>query len=466
MSQAELVHSSVAAADAAVALIAERLLSPESCAEISLRPSNRDALWDSVMWEPVGLGHGHPGVALLFSELARTDERWNRAAATHVASAMRAQASLPSNGLYYGPTATYSAVRCSVSRGDTLSSLHRPLAAWVAKDATTRARAWKDHFTSGEVGVGWSAYDIVNGLSGQLRVLLCDHDRGWDEVDHAVESLLDVLTAVASETSVDARTVPGWWVPNASQPVPQDREQYPLGDFNLGMAHGIAGVVAVLAAAVDNGVADPRIKDSLAFATDWLVHRVGRDTHGLYWPARISWEDEVAGVVPGPESTRAAWCYGTPGVAAALLAADPHVESNVADVAVESLYALDARGLEHWGLDGATVCHGYAGLLQILVRATARTQDLRLQQQSRTVAELLLAEIDPSAPFAVRHSIPTGPRNHLGRRGLRGLDVVGTLEGAAGVACALADWSRLESGDLGGPAVPTDTAWDLTLALS
>lgn len=466
MSQAEFPYCSVDDAEQAISLIAERLISPESCADISLRPGNQDEQWNSVMWEPVGLGHGHPGVALLYSELARNDERWNHAAAAHVAAAMRAQPGLPSNGLYYGPASTYAAVRCSVSRSDVLSPLHRPLATWVAEDAATRARAWLKHLSSEDPGVNWSSYDIINGLSGQARVLLTDYGRGWDEVDRAVDLIVDALVTITAPTAVERRTVPGWWVPNASQPVPQDRDRYPQGDFNLGMAHGIAGVVAVFASLLDHGLEDSRVQESLEYSATWLLSRVGKDATGPYWPARISWEDELTGTIPGPESTRAAWCYGTPGVAAALLSAQPHLEFPVADLAIDALHALHIRGRDSWGLDGATVCHGYAGLLQILVRSATHTSDPMLRRQADVVASYLLEETDPAAPFAVRHSIPTGSRDQHGLRDLRGLDVVGSLEGAAGVACALHDWVRLASGDLTTIPSPSDTSWDLTLALS
>ncbi|PEK75223.1 lanthionine synthetase LanC family protein, partial [Bacillus pseudomycoides] len=66
-------------------------------------------------------------------------------------------------------------------------------------------------------------------------------------------------------------------------------------------------------------------------------------------------------------ASRAAWCYGTPGVARALyLAGKVTNNQEYIDVSIQTLDDLFNYQRHEWGLYSPTFCHGYAGLLHIL----------------------------------------------------------------------------------------------------
>lgn len=441
----------------AVSLVAQRLADPEHVASVASRDDNRDPIYDAVMWGPLTLANGLPGTALLYGELARTDETWRQVAHRHITAAGQAMNSAPSRGLFSGPAALLAAAQTCAGPEGHYGSLRRKLAAWVAQDQTERLHVFAEQARSGRTGVDWAAYDIVNGLSGTARLLLdsaADPAEAGPEVEAALKASLRHLVRITEPARVDGHDVPGWWVPVERQISERDRETYPRGDFNLGMAHGIAGPLAVLCSAVESGREVPGTREAIHRIADWLIGWTLHDEAGPYWPARAGWDDETAPDRPGALFTRTAWCYGTPGVAAALYRAGSIVNRpQWCAAATKALRAALRRDESLWAIEGATVCHGYAGLLRVLTRVNESAEDPELLAGCRRLTGKLLECADEEAPFGFRHLMrfPAAARSPIPHRAV---DTAGMLEGAAGVALSL---------------LPTGTGplpWDRTLGLA
>ncbi|GAA3492356.1 lanthionine synthetase C family protein [Streptomyces cremeus] len=451
------VPSTPKTAEAAVALVADRLADPGTVAATASRDDNRDPVYDAVMWGPLTLANGLPGTALLYAELARTDESWRRVAHRHLAAAGQALNSAPSRGLFSGPAALLAAAQSCAGPAGHYGSLRRKLAAWVAEDQSERLRVVQERAESGATGVDWAAYDLINGLSGTTRLLLdaaADPVESGPEVEAALVGSLHHLVRLSRPVRVDGHDVPGWWVPAELQVSERDRQNYPRGDLNLGLAHGIAGPLTVLAAAHEAGHRVPGTAEAVERIADWLLGWTLHDEAGPYWPARVSLEDELAEARPPVLFTRTAWCYGTPGVAAALCRAGtafgrPHWRT----AATEALRAALRRDEAEWAIEGATVCHGFAGLLRIVTRIAEATGDPELHAGKSRLTGKVLECADPGAPFGFRHLMrfPATARSPVPHRAV---NTAGLLEGAAGVALAL---------------LPTDEGplpWDRTLGLA
>ncbi|WP_026422099.1 lanthionine synthetase C family protein [Actinokineospora inagensis] len=423
-----------------VALVATRLTDPESVAAISDRPDNVEPVYGASQWGPLTLANGLPGMALLHAELAAADGRWAAVAHGQISRAAELMSSQASNGLYAGPAALLAAV---VRMEPNYATLRRKLTAWVVADQQTRLRACA---ARRDPGVSWAHYDVVNGLSGTARLLL---DAG-PEARPVVEESLRYLVSRCEPIIVEGTGVPGWWVPAELQPVAADARQYPRGDFNLGLAHGIAGPLALFTAALVRGCEVPGQRDAMRRTATWLLDRRKYDSAGAYWPCRLSWDEETQ---PGPEPvfTRAAWCYGAPGIAAALHQAGQALgEPEWCAAAVAGLRAVLDRDERAWNLDGPTVCHGTSGLLQVVRRVAAASGDPALLAAVPRLVEHTLGFADPDAPFVFAHLVPDSPLGRHADTGYRRLNVAGMLEGAAGVACAL---------------LPSTGAWDTALML-
>ncbi|MFG2209679.1 lanthionine synthetase C family protein [Streptomyces sp. NPDC048638] len=427
-------------ADRAVALVAERLADPGRTAAVASREDNRDPVYDAVMWGPLTLANGLPGTALLFGELARADGTWRPVAHRHLAAAGRLLSSAPSRGLFSGPAALLAAAQTCAGGAGHYGSLRRGLATWVAEDQAERLRAFRARVRAGGVGVDWAAYDLINGVSGTARLLLdsaADPAESSPVVESALAASLRHLVALCEPVGVGGRRVPGWWVPGELQISDRDRSEYPRGDFNLGMAHGVSGLLAVLCSALEAGREVVGTTGAVERIAEWLLGWTLRDGAGPYWPARVGWDAELAERRPDAVFTRTAWCYGTPGVAAALHRAGGVLgRPRWRAAAVDALRAALRRDEGRWAIEGPTVCHGYAGLLYVLARVAADSGDGELRVGCERLTARVLGCADDAAPFVFRHLMrfPAAAKSPVAHRAV---NVAGMLEGAAGVALAL-----------------------------
>jgi lantibiotic modifying enzyme len=140
-------------------------------------------------------------------------------------------------------------------------------------------------------------------------------------------------------------------------------EDGPRGDYNLGMAHGVPGVIAFLARAAAARVEHRKALPLLAGAVRWLRAQRLPPEDGAGFPAITSMDGEK------PEATRVAWCYGDPGVAAALLPAAWALDMpELEDEALALSVAVANRPREYTGVMDAAFCHGAGGVAHLYNR--------------------------------------------------------------------------------------------------
>lgn len=461
----------------AVLQSAERLRDPRQVAAISSAPGNEEPVSGLVPWQSVTLSHGHPGVAVFFGELARRDDTWSPVADAHLRAALEAMPTSPSDGLYLGPAAIAAAAQACAGAGDRYVTLRGRVITWVADDQRQRILDDQDRAAHGR-GVAWRSYDVINGLSGTGRLLLDAASSGpaAEAAGAAVGATLRHLVRLANPIPTESLPreltysgeIPGWWVPAELEPVEQDRRSYPHGDLNLGMAHGVAGPLMLLALAAERGRVVPGQVETIEVMAEWLMKWALTDRHGLYWPCRVSLADEVADPPPSQLFTRTAWCYGAPGVALALAtAADVLDRDEWRKTAITGMIDALSRPEEQWRLDGPTLCHGYAGLLAIVLRLALRTQAPALTAALPRLTEAVVDYADDANPFVFAHLTPDSPDGWLTATRHKRLAGAGLSEGAAGVCCALLDLMPCDPGPDGAPGLlpMRDGGWDRCLML-
>jgi lantibiotic biosynthesis protein len=266
-------------------------------------------------------------------------------------------------------------------------------------------------------------FDLVSGLVGYGVFALERLPR--PRARECLERVVDRLEELAERTPEGIT----WHTPPELVPHEQ-RVQAPDGYYNLGVAHGVPGVVAVLAGAAASGVAADRAGGLAAGAVDWLLAQRlpdGAPSSLAYWLAE--------GVEPKP--ARLAWCYGDPGAAAALLAADRALGGTRWQVPALALGVASAsRRREESGVEDASLCHGSAGLGHVFNRIHQTSGDASSRDSARTWFE---------------HTLELRSDG----RGFGGYASAGVLTGSAGVALALL-------------AATTDVepGWDRLFALS
>jgi hypothetical protein len=169
------------------------------------------------------------------------------------------------------------------------------------------------------------------------------------------------------------------------------------------------------------------------------------DETGHSWPYWIS-RDQLHGGVPSPAGpARPSWCYGTAGLARAQqlagIAAGDQSRKQMAEHALA--HALTCpRQLAT--ITDRSLCHGYAGLMHITVRAAADASGTQLAG----CPAALLSQIVPAG---------TEPAAVAGLILRQAAADPGFLEGAAGIALAL---------HAARSAMQPETGWDACLLIS
>lgn len=293
----------------------------------------------------------------------------------------------------------------------------------------TRSRLTRAHHRLDEGQLpALGEYDLIRGLTGIGVYLLSRH--AGSELLSAVLSYLVRLTEPVADSG---RTLPGWWTGHAPDDRPSPR--WPGGHANLGLAHGVAGPLALLSLALHRGVAVPEHADAIARICCWFDQwsvDAGTGSDAVWWPETITASELSAGVTRQPGPGRPSWCYGTPGIAraqqvAGQALADPHRRRRAEHALAACLHELSQ-------IRDATVCHGWAGLLLTAWRTAADAAD-----PDRFPLRALSTQLD----------------EHLRRR--RRPDGDGLLEGATGV--------QLVQHTLAAPH-PSRHRWDSCLLLT
>lgn len=306
---------------------------------------------------------------------------------------------------------------------------------WLSAQATATSSAYRDQLRQGMASPTWALYDIITGLSGVGRILLAGLAAGNREAEQGLVAILDTLTTMIATPR--SRSRPGWWLPAAGHP--SARGVPPSGAAETGMAHGIAGPLALLSIAASAGWSVSGQADAIQAAASWLLAWQVPGTRS--WPPRVTGAELDSGQPTSVPGRRDAWCYGAPGIGRALILAGRALGSPVLIEAGQSAQDMLARrAVQHWDIEGPAICHGTSGVLQSTTATSPATAEL--------AASATIAAHDPRYAFGFRQLQGGAPS-----------DDPGLLTGAAGIALVLADHGRVAS-------ITPSTRWDAVLLLA
>ncbi|GHE97510.1 hypothetical protein GCM10018772_22180 [Streptomyces fumanus] len=384
------------------------------------------------------LAEGHAGIALLFAELAARDgtPRHRATAHAHLTAATAHLASSPDQGLYHGAAAVAFAAATARRTTDDYAVLLSRLDRRVSAALGRTLAAEEERMRSGRPGTSARSYDVVSGATGLGRYLLL---RG--EPHRALLTrTLSCLVRMTEPVTAHGRRVPGWWVPHGTDG--PFSHVFPRGHFDVGLAHGVPGPLALLALAHRAGVRVPGQDTAITGIADWLLRR---RTPAAPWPPVIGFDQHTSRTTRPPPG-RTAWCYGTPGVARALYLAGRALDRP--DWCTAALRALTEALAAPGELVDSALCHGWAGVLHVTWLMAHDSGNPQLAGSLPWLAEKVLNDYDADAPFGYRYRSP-------GQQAA--IDRAGFLQGAAGIALALDAYAR---------NLPPTTRWDAALLLT
>jgi lantibiotic modifying enzyme len=286
-------------------------------------------------------------------------------------------------------------------------------------------------------------YDVVSGLVGYGVYALERLPR--QTAADCLELVVDRLDEIAEHTAQGVT----WHT--APKLLPETvHKDFPNGYYNLGLAHGVPGVIALLGkicATRDERLQTGRAKAELLLkgAVAWLLAQQPADRAQSF----PYWAGPGISATPG----RVAWCYGDLGIAVALLGAARCVNERAWEREASKIgRRIAGRPAEQSGVVDCGLCHGAAGVGHLFNRLFQATGETRFATAARFWFERTLEMRRPNqgiAGFAALMPDPERP----GKK--RWIAAPGILEGAAGVALALL-----------AAATPIKPEWDRMLLAS
>ncbi|WP_443063628.1 lanthionine synthetase C family protein [Streptomyces sp. NBC_00663] len=388
------------------------------------------------------LAYGPTGIALLHIERAASGlGPWQRAH-DWLAAATRAPFTAgPDSHPFYGAPALAHAMACAADHASgayqrTLTLLDRQLAV----DVRRRLDAAHRRIDAGQLP-DLAEFDTIRGLAGYGAYFLRRAPSGEE-----TRAILDYCVRLTEPITHNGEVLPGWWTLTGPSGLPDS--DFPDGHGNTGMAHGIGGVLALLALAARSGAPVDQHHQALRTILAWLDRWQDGNARGPIWPYWVT-RDELRTGHPAPSPPRRpSWCYGAAGLARAQqLAAIALGDTDRQLSAENALVAALTDTVQLHATTGNGLCHGFAGLAHVAARTADDAHPSTAGQLRAAIPALLTLPCPPGADpdetaIEIADDKDAGP---------------GFLDGAAGIALALM-----------APATqaPPRTSWDACLLIA
>ena len=423
--------------------VAHRLKESETIEAALTLAAQQTAFPESVYWLPYGIAQGYAGLAVMngYLDACFPGEGWDVVGHRNLELAGRAAEKSPRvlPGLFSGLSGLAFAAWYLSRQG----TRYQKLLAALEQKLLPQVMANAHRLSQQKKGISVISFDVISGLSGIGAYLL-----GRKEDLAVAKSLRALLQALITCTE-EEEGLPRWHTP-AHLLTDQEKSlsRYPHGNLNCGLAHGIPGPLALLSLAHREGMEVDGLPEAIERVADWLCKNSLEDAWGINWPTAVPLGPNQTAVTSARAlgGSRAAWCYGSPGVARSLwLAGEALKRTDYQELAIAAMEAVYLRPLKVRNIDSATFCHGVAGLLQIALRFARDTGLPLFTEAVHTLSEQLLSLYEPESLLGYRCLEP----------GNRGVDKPGLLDGAPGVVLVLL-----------AVATEIEPAWDRLFLLS
>ncbi|WP_055483754.1 lanthionine synthetase C family protein [Sphaerimonospora mesophila] len=386
------------------------------------------------------LATGTAGTALLHIEKALTGSTDWVIAHAHVRQAVAGPIDAGAHaGLYYGAPAIGFMLHAASSGGcSRYRSAATALDASVLRLARRRVALATARMERGESAT-FGEYDLFYGLTG-IGALLLHRMPGSDTLADILRYLI-CLTRPRHDDGID---LPGWWVAHDPDPILPT----PGGHANFGIAHGAAGLLALLALAASRGCLIDAQHEAIEDLCAWFDRWQQDSSVGPWWPQWVTCEELRTGRLACTSPGWPSWCYGAVGIARALQLAGIATGDPRRRMAAEDAMAACLTDQQLDRITEAGLCHGMAGVYQTAYRAAQDAHNPAIGQRLLAVAEALTRHAAAQHRKTGQHS-KTAQDRRAGQSGL--------LTGDAGVALALETMRQSK---------PPRSGWDACLLIT
>ena len=253
------------------------------------------------------------------------------------------------------------AISCYSCSSGRLKDFSKSLNSLMIKELRDKSMNLKYNFKYNK----FDNYDCISGISGALYYLLdCNCEKN-DLYEESIKAAVDYLIELTKKRRYKNSYVHNFHIPCEMQYLESEKNRFPNGNFNLGMAHGIIGPLIALSKAHKLGYKSVGLKkaiDSLyRIYEDFAVFENGI----IYWPGQISYEEYLNNTIDNNSIHYASsWCYGNIGILNGLIITCENmgwVEKK--DALCGHLINAMHKPLDDFYLVSPSLCHGFSSVL-------------------------------------------------------------------------------------------------------
>jgi lantibiotic modifying enzyme len=403
------------------------------CRSIAKKIKHLESFEETHEWESITLSQGYPGLICLFSELNAIfpNEGWDSQTHACIEKLINEikQWGIHNSSLFSGTAGICFAVNVAAQQTGNYSNLNNSLHTQLLKDIRTHYLKPLQKVREEKKGVSPQLYDVISGVAGILPYLLVKANQR--ETHSIILELLAELVSLTQPIVIEDKQLPGWFIAERHL---NNGENFSDGCLDTGLAHGIAGVLCVLAKATLKGINVSGQLTSMRTITSWLESlqsNVG--PFQKIWPSRFSvnykpqrqYDDALT-------LCRDGWCYGAPGVAFALFMASCAMkDKELYTYAIDAMLNACVRLNSDNTLKCPSFCHGGAGVLAIIHQMYLATKMSIFSHTTDHLLMNILRKYDEKHPLGFKTYVAEGPTEE------KAVNSLSIIQGTPGVLLSL-----------------------------
>lgn len=211
----------------------------------------------------------------------------------------------------------------------------------------------------------YEEYDVINGLAGLTRYIL---SRSFysEQMSEILYLIQDDICRIYREKKENDVVMNGF--ATHRNLYDEKANRYYWSDdysYNIGMAHGVPGIISALSLIVLQGKSNQNGEYVLKKLVEFMLE-INKKVGKKLLPSEGVIKDKYT---TSWKATRCAWCYGNPGIAASMhLAARALKSQRIEDARENLIDNMANNSFSRWMITSPMLCHGYSGVLEILLR--------------------------------------------------------------------------------------------------
>lgn len=212
-------------------------------------------------------------------------------------------------------------------------------------------------------------YDLIFGATGIGESILMRDNLNHDDTE-LVKDILFYLNILSWKITINKNiSVPRFYIKSENQMREDEKLDFPNGNLNFGLAHGMLGPMVFMAKALSKGISIHNQKNAIYSIYKFYEDFGDKANEVLYWPTQLSIEKFLNNdKIDTYRIRRASWCYGTAGISRGLYITGRYLgDTSIKDIGLKSLNALAKSDFQQYSLISPIICHGYSGLLNIFM---------------------------------------------------------------------------------------------------